>query len=446
MATAVTAARWTADGKTSFDDWEALTWSLGWTGRPRRSAARPAITSLAFMFDDVPDPVWKTSTGKWASQLPAATSGRGRGDGGGHVRRRGRPGAPLTLGRRPLDPAQGPDQLPADALPGDGKVLHRPLGGGAPPGLGGHVDLAHRVVFPTGGHGSGIVAPPVVPGLGFGRTEDPPGVSEADDPTSPTAARRFRRVRTAAPLVGQPLASAAPIDDKRAEAARLQDQLEAQGEQVSILAERYNRARLKVAEVEDGDRPDRGRRGPLRRAPEAGQGPPGRGRRPRLRPRRQHVDPEHHGPQRQAQRDRSSATSTCGSPPPTSARSSASCGWPRRTCPCAGPSSTAERKAARAASDEAAAASREAEAAEAAQRALLASVEGDISGLVAEEAARREAEEAAQRRLAAVDPARRRSALRRAAGRGRGGRPPTSCPPPASCRRRASAASPSTGP
>ena len=54
------------------------------------------------------------------------------------------------------------------------------------------------------------------------------------------------------PLVGQPLASAAPIDDKRAEAARLQDQLEAQGEEVSILAERYNRAQVKVAEVEEG--------------------------------------------------------------------------------------------------------------------------------------------------------------------------------------------------
>ena len=64
----------------------------------------------------------------------------------------------------------------------------------------------------------------------------------------------------------------------------------------------------------------------------------------------------------------------------------------------------AERKQARAASDEAAAASREANDAEAAQRAILASVEGDISGLVAEEAARREAEEAAQRRLAVVIP------------------------------------------
>ena len=36
--------------------------------------ARLAITSLAFMFDDVPEPVWKTSIGKWSSQSPRATS------------------------------------------------------------------------------------------------------------------------------------------------------------------------------------------------------------------------------------------------------------------------------------------------------------------------------------------------------------------------------------
>ena len=33
-----------------------------------------AITSLAFMFELVPDPVWNTSIGNWASCPPAATS------------------------------------------------------------------------------------------------------------------------------------------------------------------------------------------------------------------------------------------------------------------------------------------------------------------------------------------------------------------------------------
>ena len=45
-------------------------------------------------------------------------------------------------------------------------------------------------------------------------------------------------------------ASADPLADKRAEAARIQEQLEQQGEKVSMLAERSNRAQLKVAEVE----------------------------------------------------------------------------------------------------------------------------------------------------------------------------------------------------
>ena len=46
-----------------------LTWSLGWAPSP----ARLAITSLAFMFDEVPEPVWKTSIGNWSSNSPAAT-------------------------------------------------------------------------------------------------------------------------------------------------------------------------------------------------------------------------------------------------------------------------------------------------------------------------------------------------------------------------------------
>ncbi|KAF0133262.1 MAG: hypothetical protein FD152_1678 [Xanthobacteraceae bacterium] len=36
--------------------------------------ARLEITSLAFMFDWVPDPVCQTTSGKWASSLPSMTS------------------------------------------------------------------------------------------------------------------------------------------------------------------------------------------------------------------------------------------------------------------------------------------------------------------------------------------------------------------------------------
>ena len=47
-----------------------LTWSLRWTPSP----ASVAMTSLAFMFDDVPEPVWKTSIGNWSSWRPCAIS------------------------------------------------------------------------------------------------------------------------------------------------------------------------------------------------------------------------------------------------------------------------------------------------------------------------------------------------------------------------------------
>src|SRR3712207_8367233 len=40
------AATWMADGKTSLDDCEALTWSLGCIGEPSASVAREATTSL----------------------------------------------------------------------------------------------------------------------------------------------------------------------------------------------------------------------------------------------------------------------------------------------------------------------------------------------------------------------------------------------------------------
>src|SRR3954451_8962764 len=64
------AARCTALGKTSLEDWPMFTWSLGCAPSP----AIVAITSFAFMFDDVPEPVWKTSIGNWSSCRPSAIS------------------------------------------------------------------------------------------------------------------------------------------------------------------------------------------------------------------------------------------------------------------------------------------------------------------------------------------------------------------------------------
>src|SRR5690554_690579 len=72
--TPAVAATCTEVGKTSFEDCEALTWSFGWTSAPRRREASVARTSLVFMFELVPEPVWNTSTGKCSSCAPVATS------------------------------------------------------------------------------------------------------------------------------------------------------------------------------------------------------------------------------------------------------------------------------------------------------------------------------------------------------------------------------------
>ena len=74
--TSASAARWTAEGKTSFDDWPMFTWSLGWAPSP----ARLAITSFAFMFDEVPEPVWKHVDRELVVVLAVADRVAGRGD------------------------------------------------------------------------------------------------------------------------------------------------------------------------------------------------------------------------------------------------------------------------------------------------------------------------------------------------------------------------------
>ena len=69
-----------AVGKVSFEDWPMFTWSFGCTGffdpitPPSISIARFEMTSFAFMFDCVPDPVCHTTSGKLSSNLPSITS------------------------------------------------------------------------------------------------------------------------------------------------------------------------------------------------------------------------------------------------------------------------------------------------------------------------------------------------------------------------------------
>lgn len=65
----ITAAMWMTEGKVSLEDYDRLTSSFGWmsfdpTAPPISSAPLLLITSLAFMFDWVPDPVYQTTRGK----------------------------------------------------------------------------------------------------------------------------------------------------------------------------------------------------------------------------------------------------------------------------------------------------------------------------------------------------------------------------------------------
>ena len=57
MATA--ADSWSAVGIVSFELWQRLTSSFGWTFRPpSRAPARCATTSFMLVLVEVPDPVW----------------------------------------------------------------------------------------------------------------------------------------------------------------------------------------------------------------------------------------------------------------------------------------------------------------------------------------------------------------------------------------------------
>src|SRR5262245_1171736 len=69
-----TAETCSAVGITSLLDWPKFTWSLGWTGSPLAFEASRAMTSFAFMLEEVPLPVWNTSIGNWSSHFPSATS------------------------------------------------------------------------------------------------------------------------------------------------------------------------------------------------------------------------------------------------------------------------------------------------------------------------------------------------------------------------------------
>ena len=132
-------------GKVSLDDWLALTWSLGCTSTPARPASE-AITSLAFMLELVPEPVWKTSIGKASSWSPAATSRAAALDRLGRAASR-TPSSPLTRAAAALTSPIAWMRAGSIGVPLIGKFSTARWVWARHSAVAGHLDLAHRVVL-----------------------------------------------------------------------------------------------------------------------------------------------------------------------------------------------------------------------------------------------------------------------------------------------------------
>ena len=103
------------------------------------------MTSLAFMFDDVPEPVWKTSIGNWLSWAPEATSSAAFAIAFARFGS-SRPSSPLARAAAPL---MRPSQCTTSAGTGSpeiGKLLDGLGGLAAVEALAGHVIAAPGVV------------------------------------------------------------------------------------------------------------------------------------------------------------------------------------------------------------------------------------------------------------------------------------------------------------
>ena len=146
-------------GNTSFDDWLRLTSSLGWIGflepttPPASWMARLAITSLAFMFDCVPEPVWNTTSGN--SAVPAAVDHflRRANDQVGLVRRRAAPSSTLARAAHCLTSAERANDRPspAEARDADREIVDGALRLRAPQPGRVDEDFTERVLLDPGG-------------------------------------------------------------------------------------------------------------------------------------------------------------------------------------------------------------------------------------------------------------------------------------------------------
>src|SRR6478735_2397165 len=125
------AAMRSALGNVSLLDWPALTWSLGCTSRSVARCARRATTSLTFMFVVVP-------------AVRDLTGRRGDGTRAPLVEH---PELGVDLGGGGLEARQRVDDARRDRLAADREVLDGPRRLGTPQRVGGHLDVAHRVVL-----------------------------------------------------------------------------------------------------------------------------------------------------------------------------------------------------------------------------------------------------------------------------------------------------------
>ena len=107
------------------------------------------MTSLAFMFVEVPEPVWKMSTTNWSSQRPSATSAAARATASA-MRGSRSPSSAFTSAAHGLDQAEDLDEAPREAQAADGEVEDGTHGGGAVVGVQRHFHRAHGIAFGAG--------------------------------------------------------------------------------------------------------------------------------------------------------------------------------------------------------------------------------------------------------------------------------------------------------
>ena len=169
---AMATAMCSAVGNVSLLDWLRFTWSFGWIGclPPRAPAAtsfaRPAMTSLTFMFVWVPEPVCQTRSGNSPAEPAVGDLRRRRGD---QLVLLGGQQAELRVDARggELEDPEGADDPVGHHVAPDREVVERALGLRGPVVVGRYVDLAHRVrlgpgrgAAPVEGRSSVVVTAP----------------------------------------------------------------------------------------------------------------------------------------------------------------------------------------------------------------------------------------------------------------------------------------------